>query len=351
MFFIRQGATHKVVIGPVVAVGDGFTPVTTLSVGTADEAEAILHDNGTVVDISGYTFAAITTADGYYHLTLQSGISGTVGHVTIVINDDSLCLPVKAEFTVVEEAVYDAYYAASATGVPAAAATAAAQTTAQDDLDILTGTDGVILNTTQANYAPAKAGDSMALVNDAITASKYDETTAFPLASVDSGSTQVARTGADGDTLETLSDEIAVVDGNVDSILADTNELQTDWANNGRLDVILDARASQTSVDTVDGNVDLILADTGTDGVVVAAASKTGYRLSSTGVDDILDEAVEGTRTLRQILRGYSSALLAKLSGGGTATEVFRDIDDSKDRITATVDEDGNRTAITLDLT
>lgn len=116
MLYIRQNATHKVVIGPVVAVGDGFTPVTTLSLASADEKCAILHDNGTVVSISAYTFAAITSADGYYHLTLQSGISGTVGHVTIVINDDSLCLPVKADFTVVEEAVYDMLFAASAIG-------------------------------------------------------------------------------------------------------------------------------------------------------------------------------------------------------------------------------------------
>ena len=38
---------------------------------------------------------------------------------------------------------------------------------------------------------------------------------------------------------------------NITAILADTNELQTDWANGGRLDLILDARASQTSVDDV----------------------------------------------------------------------------------------------------
>lgn len=116
MLFIRQGSTHKVVLGPAVAVGDGFTPVTSLSLSGADEAEVILHDNGTVVDISGYTWAAITTADGYYHLTLQSGISGTVGHVTVVVNDDSLCLPLRQDFTVVEEAVYDALFAASAAG-------------------------------------------------------------------------------------------------------------------------------------------------------------------------------------------------------------------------------------------
>ena len=113
---IRQGATHKVVIGPAVAVGDGFTPVTTLALTTADEAEAILHDNGTVVSISAYTWAAITTADGYYHLTLQSGISNTVGHLTIVINDDSLCLPIWKEFTVMDTAAYDAMYADGAEG-------------------------------------------------------------------------------------------------------------------------------------------------------------------------------------------------------------------------------------------
>lgn len=120
--FIRQGSTHKVLIGPVVAVSDGFTPITTLALTTADEAEALVHDSATVVDISGYTFTAVASADGYYVLTLQSAISNTVGHLTILINDDSLCLPVKAEFTVIEEAVYDAYYASGATGVPALAA-------------------------------------------------------------------------------------------------------------------------------------------------------------------------------------------------------------------------------------
>lgn len=115
MFPIRAGATHKVVVGPAVAVGDGFTPVTNLALTTADEAEVILHDNGTVVDISGYTWAAITTADGYYHLTLQSGISGTVGNMTVVINDDSLVLPLRADFQVIHATPYDSLYAASPT--------------------------------------------------------------------------------------------------------------------------------------------------------------------------------------------------------------------------------------------
>ena len=116
MKFIRQGATHKVTLGPAVAVANGYVPVTTLTLSGADEAEVILHDNATVVDISGYTWAAITTADGYYHLTLQSGISGTCGHMTVVVNDDSLILPLREDFTILEEAVYDALFAASAVG-------------------------------------------------------------------------------------------------------------------------------------------------------------------------------------------------------------------------------------------
>ena len=107
---IRQGSTHKIVIGPVVAVGDGFVPITNLAISSADEAEAILFDNGTVIDISAYTFAAIAVADGYYHLTLQTAISNTIGHLTIVINDDSLCLPVKADFIVLDTGIYDTLY-------------------------------------------------------------------------------------------------------------------------------------------------------------------------------------------------------------------------------------------------
>jgi hypothetical protein len=47
----------------------------------------------------------------------------------------------------------------------------------------------------------------------AVTDAKYDESTAFPIKSADSGATQIARTGADSDTLETLSDQVDGVSG------------------------------------------------------------------------------------------------------------------------------------------
>ena len=76
---------------------------------------------------------------------------------------------------------------------------------------------------------------------------------------------------------------------------------------------------------------------------------KTGYALSAAGVDAVLDEVVEGTTTFRQMLRIFMAVLAGKSAGGGTVTLTFRDNADGKDRITATVDSSGNRTAMTLD--
>jgi len=50
--------------------------------------------------------------------------------------------------------------------------------------------------------------------------------------------------------------------------------------------------------------------------------------------------------SLAGALKLMLSILAGKSSGGGTATVVFRDINDAKDRISATVDANGNRTAI-----
>lgn len=56
--------------------------------------------------------------------------------------------------------------------------------------------------------AAAQIGDAVTLADDAITSAKFDESTAYPLKSADTGATAVARTGADSDTLETLSDQV-----------------------------------------------------------------------------------------------------------------------------------------------
>lgn len=69
--------------------------------------------------------------------------------------------------------------------------------------------------------------------------------------------------------------------------------------------------------------------------------------------DALLDRSagVETGLTFRQWLRLAASTLFGKASGLETTTAVFRDFGDTKDRITATVDANGNRTAVTRDAT
>lgn len=192
---------------------------------------------------------------------------------------------------------------------------------------------------------------------------------------------------------------LATVDGIVDAILVDTDELQTDWVNGGRLDNILDARSSQASVDTIDGIVDSILVDTAEIGAagagLTALASAANLATVDTVVDSIKvttdkldgmventsdgwiwtvvalqnaptdgvaptasaiadavwDEAVDGSYTARQSIRVQNSLAAGKSSGHDTLQPVFRDISDTKDRVSGEIDEFGNRTSVTVDAT
>ena len=113
--YIRQNDTGKIRIGRFVDESDGKTPETGITLGAADAAYAVLGDD-TEVDISGYTWAHRANQPGMYDLTLQTGITDTVGMIEICIHDTSVCLPVVNRFYVVEEQVYDALFAASAGG-------------------------------------------------------------------------------------------------------------------------------------------------------------------------------------------------------------------------------------------
>lgn len=92
---------------------------------------------------------------------------------------------------------------------------------------------------------------------------------------------------------------------------------------------------------------------------ITAASIATGAvdadALATDAVSEIADglldrtSGIESSYTLRQALRLILSACAAKLSGAATASVVIRDVGDTKNRISATVDASGNRTAVTLD--
>ena len=114
-------------------------------------------------------------------------------------------------------------------------------------------------------------------------------TIAANLSDIESQTDDIGVAGA-GLTALASAANLATVAGYLDTeiaaILADTNELQTDWANGGRLDLILDARASQTSVDTVDGIVDDIKQMLGHKTTIATLASQTSFTLTAGSADN-----------------------------------------------------------------
>lgn len=219
MLILRQSTAIDVRMGPFVDATDGVTPETGITLGAADQAE-VLKANGAATAAMAGAFAAVTGADGWYDYTASTTDTNTVGEVVFVVQDSSVCLPVYTRAYVVEEAVYDAFFAGSAAGIPSipanwitaagiasnaitsakiassaigatqiatdaitaakiaanaigaselaadavteiqsGLATSAALATAQTDLDTITGSDGVTLATAQANYAPLVSAD------------------------------------------------------------------------------------------------------------------------------------------------------------------------------------------------
>ncbi len=132
------------------------------------------------------------------------------------------------------------------------------------------------------------------------------------------------------------------VDEHLDDILADTADIQPNYATS----------AAQT---TAQNDLDII---TGSDGTTLAttqgnyAPAKAGdsMALTAAAVDAILDDTVDGTRTLREVLCAVAASQLGKSSGMGTTSVIFRNIDDDTNVIAGTMDSSFNRTGVTLSL-
>jgi hypothetical protein len=235
MYLKQATASQSVLIGPFIDT-DG-APTTGLTIDAADIRLSKNGGNIVAKNSGGGTHDEL----GMYTITLDATDTDTVGRLQLTVVETG-ALPVYHEFQVVEEAVYDALFGASALGYIANAPVNVAQIsgdgTAADNAESFfdgtgyAGTNNVIPTVTTLTGHTAQTGDCY------------------------------ARLGAPAGA--SVSADVAAVKAETATIVADTAELQGDWANGGRLDLILDARASQASVDTIDDIVDDILVDTGT---------------------------------------------------------------------------------------
>jgi len=273
--WLKQSTAVDVLIGPFMDETNG-----------KDTEEALtIEDEHVLLSKLGQALAAKNDANdathddlGYYNCPLNATDTNTLGTLQLCCHMAG-ALPVYHEYMVVTANVWDTLCGAD---------------TLQADL---TQMGGVAQSATDlkdfadAGYDPA---------TDKVTGVKLcDQTTLV-------------------DTTTTNTDMVDVSD--LATILTDTNELQTDWHDGGRLDLLVDAIKAITDT--------LVLADI---------------------ADAIHDEVTEGTTTLRQAIRLLLAHHTGKCSGGGTNTLTFRDIGDTKNRLVYTVDGVGDRSAVARD--
>lgn len=103
----------------------------------------------------------------------------------------------------------------------------------------------------------------------------------------------------------------------------------------------------QTAADTaITANALVLEIEAETDGIAAIPTSNPSAASIATAV---WASVMEGSYSALNYMRIFASALAGKGSGLATTTVKYRDTGDTKDRITATVDADGDRSAITLD--
>lgn len=177
---------------------------------------------------------------------------------------------------------------------------------------------------------PAIAGSAMTLADDAITLSKFDETTAWPLVAADAGATQVARVGADSDTLETLSDEIAAVH-------AKTTNLPASPAAVGSEMDLVDA-PNATAITAIQAG----LAATGEAAAAVATLENLSAADAAAAVLAADSITTTGVVTFAEMLAALYAMARGKIVKTGDAY-AFLDDDDTTTLFTLTI-ADGERT-------
>jgi hypothetical protein len=253
MRYLKQNTATRITVGPFLDVTDGVTPETgltatnehcTLVIDNAGVPTLILDANLTASEGTN-DFVHVTNDDaGMYDLELTAAQTNYVGRAILSINYVTDHCPVFHEFTILPANVYDSMLGADYLQV---------------DMIEIEGSDATDSLATEESISTQLQTDMQA------------DPTQFHVNVMEiNGTAQTANdNGAD-----------------INSILADTNELQTDLTNGGRLDLLIDELTAQG--DTNESKLDAI-----PDDVVTLINSEepnvtaTGVTLSSAAITEL----------------------------------------------------------------
>ncbi|QDP56137.1 MAG: hypothetical protein Unbinned1524contig1001_8 [Prokaryotic dsDNA virus sp.] len=300
--FLKQSTAYTFRFGPFLDDTDGKTAETGLSISQADIR--LSKGGGNFAQKSE---SSTSTHDeiGFYIVALDATDTNTCGELLIACHESG-ALPVFKTFYVLEEAIYDAMFAASASAFDANARVDVASIEGSDATDQI----NAACDTALSDYdAPTKAELDSAFTE--IKGGSWSASTDTLEAIRDRGDASwVTATGFNTTTPPTAAAIRSEIDSNstqLAAIVADTNELQGDWANGGRLDLLLDSAISK--IDVVDGIVDNILVDTAEIGAAGAGLTAVPWNsawdaevqsecndaLVAIGLDHIVSASVAGS--------------------------------------------------------
>ena len=106
--FLKQSTADDVLIGPFLDLTDKATAE------TGESPVVKLSKNGQALAAKNDATTPAHDADGYYNCELDAIDTDTVGTLVLTVAASAAALPVSHEFQVVEEAIYNALYAADA---------------------------------------------------------------------------------------------------------------------------------------------------------------------------------------------------------------------------------------------
>lgn len=396
---IKSGTTDVSVIVRIIDSADG-TPETGVVYNTSGIDLWYRREGAVSTDITEATLSALTDAhadggflhinDGWYRLDLPDAACAA-GVTGVQIGGTVTGMVVLAPY--IELVSYNPYDAVrlGLTALPNAAADAAGGLPISDagGLDL----DAILADTADMQPklgAPAGASisadiaaiksDTAAVLVDTGTdipailttiAGYIDTEVASILTAVD---TEVAAIKAvtdnlpNGGALTTITTHLtdikgATFSGATDSLEAIRDRGDAAWITATGFST-LDAAGVRTAVGLASANLDtqLTAIDDYLDTEVAAIKAKTDLIPASPAATSDIPSAATIASTVLAAgdIDGYSlegslkligASTAGKLSGAATTTITIRAMDDSKARITATVDADGNRSAVTLDAT
>lgn len=305
---------------------------------------------------NGAAFASITPTvtergSGWYNLALTAGHLDTLGDF-VVHATGSGADPSDLAFEVV------AYDPADAAGLGLSRVDAAISTrstlTQANILSDATPFQGARIDAAISSRAPESGGNLatlLARVLGTIAAGTHSPQSGDAFARL--GAPSGASIAADILTRLATAGYTAPDNAGITAIKNKTDNLPSDPADESLLEAAIATRlaaAAYTAPDNA-GIADAKAAAEAVNARLPADPSEAGdaMALTASAVDSILDEVVEGAMTMRQVLRILMAGIAGKASGAPLGPINYRDLADSKNRISGTIDADGNRTTVTLD--